>query len=281
MGLAIGEALLRGPTDVGISYQGRGEAPPSHRLFSGSPDRSAVRYRRGLRRPDDRSEVLLLAVPDDEVAGVAAAIAEHGPPEGVMHAFHLSGALDADALAPLSDAGYRVGTLHPLQSVSGPEMGADRLRGSYFGISGEEGTRALGARLVRMLGGEPLEVPAGNRPLYHAAATLVSNSIPALLAVGSEWMVRAGVPTEHATAALLPLLRGTVENLGSSLPRRALTGPVSRGDVETVRMHMEALDGPGRALYRELAWAVLRLAADRLPGEVEREMERTLEEENR
>ena len=165
-------------------------------------------------------------------------------------------------LAPLHERGYSVGTVHPLQSMSGRIDAADRLPGSYFSISGEPGALATARRLLGYLGAPTVTVPVVRRPLYHAAAVLASSGVIAILAAAARLMNQAGVPGEDAVKALLPLVRGTLENLESQRPERALTGPVARGDADTVRLHLKMLERRERVLYAALGAELAVLAGE-------------------
>jgi predicted short-subunit dehydrogenase-like oxidoreductase (DUF2520 family) len=187
-----------------------------------------------------QSDLTILAVPDDAVSGVATAIAQAGGWRAGSAVVHTSGALDTTVLAPASQAGALVGVLHPLQTVADAEASLDALASSAYGIEAEEPLLGLLEALVHRVGGRPLRIPGEARPLYHLAAALASNATVALFAAAVDLLERAGVPASDAGPALLPLLRGTVENLERG-PVRALTGAVARGDAGTVERHRRAL----------------------------------------
>jgi predicted short-subunit dehydrogenase-like oxidoreductase (DUF2520 family) len=210
------------------------------------------------------ADVVFLTVPDDAIAPLAASLGA-SPASGKI-VFHTSGALTAAVLAPLAEAGAHPGTLHPLQTFADPGAGPERLAGVFWTGDGDARAMALAERLVADLGGRFLAVPAEGRALYHAAAVVASNYMVALADQAGRLMAAAGADPEEALAALLPLMRGTLENLARSGAGGALTGPVARGDAETVRRHLETL-GAGRPeaahLYRALGRACLELAASR------------------
>jgi predicted short-subunit dehydrogenase-like oxidoreductase (DUF2520 family) len=116
------------------------------------------------------------------------------------------------------------------------------------------------------MGGRPFRIATEAKPLYHAAAVMACNYVVALEDVAVEMAAEAGLPRERALEALLPLVRGTVENLAQVGLPDALTGPIARGDVETVQRHLEALGPLGPApnqIYRVLGRAALRVARAR------------------
>lgn len=208
-----------------------------------------------------RAALILVATPDDAIADVAAdlardrAIAEHHV------VLHLSGLLDRLALQALAVTGAGLGSFHPLQSIAEPATAPDLLRGAYAGLEGDERALAAGERLAHLLGMRPVRLAPGAKPAYHAGAVVASNYAVALAALAEQLARRAGVPAPVAAKLYLPLLRGTVANLERG-PAGALTGPIRRGDVATIRRHLAALAPEERSLYRELGRVALRLARE-------------------
>ncbi len=218
------------------------------------------------------ADVALLVVPDDAIAPFAGVL-ERANWEG-RTAIHHSGVLRAEVLAPLARAGAATAALHPLVTIArAPETGRDArraLRGVRWVAGGDTAAIALADRIVKALGGKRLDLAPDGRSLYHAAAVVASNYYVALADEACTLLEAAGVPREETLPALLPLIRGTLDNLGEAAGRgepasAALTGPISRGDVASVRRHLSALDaGRGNAqsasLYRLFARRCLRLA---------------------
>ncbi len=259
VGMAFGYALWQADAVRELRYYGRRPEPPGHPLFA----QGHATYRYGLELPPPGTEAVFLTVPDDVLSGVAHALAGLGSAPAGCAAFHCSGALSAEVLAPLHARGYAVGSLHPLQSLAHPLMGADRLPGSAFAGSGEPRATAVARSIVSALGGRLLQIPVSRRPLYHAAAVLASNGLAALTASALRLLVQAGIDEADALSALLPLLRGTLDNIEEMGLLQALTGPVERGDRETARLHLAALDPRDRDVYRALGRELARLTAER------------------
>ncbi len=265
LGLALGLALHRSGAFASLAYSGGRADPPPHPLFEGDP--SPVLYRAGLEVPPGDVSGIVLAVPDAAVPAVAEALAGL-PLAPAIPVLHASGALSGDALAPLAARGHPVGGMHALAAIADPVSGADRLRGATFGVEGEGEARALAERIVRGCGGRVLIVPPEGKPLYHAAAVFAANYAVVLLGVAERLMAEAGVPPEEARTALAALAGGAVENVAARGPSAALTGPVARGDAETVRLHLARLSRADRPLYSLLAREALALARDAgLPAE--------------
>jgi predicted short-subunit dehydrogenase-like oxidoreductase (DUF2520 family) len=259
MGLALGAALRQEAVVERLTYQGRALEPPPHPLFDMGAERGAEYHMAAYPLPSETT-VLVLAVPDAALGEVAYDFARLGPAPAGCAALHLSGALSTDALVPLHGAGFAVGSMHPLQAVADPWSAGDRLVGSAFAVAGEPVAVSAARRLVDGIGGRMLVVPAALRPLYHAAAVFASNYFIALLAVAVRLLQDAGVSAEDALPAILPLARGTLDNVQHLGVPAALTGPIARGDGDTIRLHLARLSGDDRELYCALGRELLPLA---------------------
>lgn len=272
-GTALGYALVQAGAVESLTVCGRRPEPPAHPLFV----QGLARYVFGLVRPEESTRAIFLAVPDDVVPEMAHALAGQGaPPEGCA-AFHLSGALATDVMAPLHARGYEVGSFHPLQAIANPVSGAERIPGSYLAVTGTPGAVAVARHLAAALGSPVLTVAETRRPEYHAAAVMASNFLPPLLDAACRMLERAGVPYEDALPALLPLVRGTLSNIEEVGLEASVTGPIPRGDVETVGLHLRALEGEDRELYTLLGRRLARLAGRHLDDDARREILELLE----
>lgn len=240
----------------GLDYLGRSPEPPPHPIFDGG----RVRYTMGYGPIPEETTILVLAVPDDKLQEVANEVARAGRAPRPSVVFHLSGALSTDVLTPLHAAGYIVGSLHPLQTVADPWSGAERLRGCAYAIAGEPGALTTARRIVTALDGRAMVIPPNLRPLYHAAAVFASNYILVAAATVARALAEAGIPESDAVAAALPLMRGTMDNVEQLGLGSALTGPVARGDVDTVRLHLSRLSPRERRLYCALGLETVQLA---------------------
>ncbi len=258
MGLSLAYALLEAEAVDEVTFCGRRPDPPSHPLFS----QGLARYVFGLELPGPDTTAVVLAVPDGTLREISEALAAQGEPPPDCAALHLSGALGTDPLEALHLRGYSVGTMHPLQTVANPVTGAERLPGSYFAISGEPTALAVARRLIRSLGSPVITVPLLRRPVYHAAAVLASNGLAGLVSAAVRVLSQTGISEEEALQALLPLARGTLDNIAEMGAANALTGPVARGDVETVKLHLRALDGRERSLYAAMGREIVHLALE-------------------
>jgi predicted short-subunit dehydrogenase-like oxidoreductase (DUF2520 family) len=208
--------------------------------------------------------IVFLTVPDSAVSGVAATLAE-GPAIADTIAFvHTSGALELGALAPLSER-HRVGSFHPLRSF--PEPGPpEAFQGIVIAVDASSPSleRVL-SRLARDLGAKPRRVDDSQRALYHAAAVFASNYVVALLGEAVALLEQSGWSEKDAVQGLTHLAEGAVRNVAKRGPTAALTGPIRRGDAETVRRHLAAIAGGPLGtrridLYRMLGEVALEIA---------------------
>ncbi|MAG03666.1 MAG: stilbene synthase [Acidimicrobiaceae bacterium] len=196
-------------------------------------------------RAADGVDLLLIATPDRDVVDTALAVA---PVEDTVVA-HLSGVLGLEVLAPHA----RRASLHPLVSLPGDDAGTGAVfTGSWFAVAGDP----LARRLVEDLGGRPVVVSAENRAAYHAAAVVASNHLVALLGQTERIAASVGVPLE----AFLELAAASVDNVRRLGAAGALTGPAARGDEDTIRAHLEALEPAERDSYSAVAELARRLA---------------------
>jgi predicted short-subunit dehydrogenase-like oxidoreductase (DUF2520 family) len=214
--------------------------------------------------------VVFLTVPDDAVAAVASSLAASGEIPTDVAFVHTSGALELGALALLGRR-HAVGSFHPLRSF--PEPGPPAaFRGIVIGVdASNEALRRVLNRLARDLGAKPKRVDDAHRAIYHAAAVFASNYLVALMAEAVGLLERSGWTEQEAVQGLVPLAEGAVANVRKRGPVAALTGPIRRGDAETVVRHLVALaelDGqPPTAgarrksdLYRMLGDVALEIA---------------------
>lgn len=208
------------------------------------------------------AELVLIATPDDAINQVAADLAAERAISRDQVVLHLSGLLDRNALLPLEECGAGCGSFHPLQSVAEPGTAAERLKGAYVGIEGDERALIAAERLANTLRMVPVRIPAEAKPAYHAGAAFVANYTIALVGVAERLARSAGVSPEIAAHIYLPLLGGAVANLTSLGPAASLTGAVRRGDVQTIQSHLEALSPEDRKLYRTVGRAAVALARE-------------------
>lgn len=180
--------------------------------------------------------------------------------------FHTSGVLSIEALRVCRDWGAVVGSIHPLQTFATVENAIENLPGSYFGVTADEGAVETALEIVGALKGKAIMVRDEDKPVYHAAACVASNYLVSLIDYAKGLLEIIGTPPADAERCLMPLIEGTVANIGDLGTVAALTGPISRGDASTVLRQVEALDSTSPeslVLYRTLAERTIQLALEK------------------
>jgi predicted short-subunit dehydrogenase-like oxidoreductase (DUF2520 family) len=225
----------------------------------------------------DLADIAFLTVPDDAISAVASGIRWRIGSACV----HCSGAGDLELLAKAASDGARTGGFHPLRMFGEPGKSFE-LRGCAVAIAGAAPLAKELARLARALGARPLELPEGGRALYHIGANFSGAFIVALIAETVALWKKLGIPEKEAMRALLPLLRGSADNVEKLGLAGALGSVVARGDVGVIRRHLEALvkDAPESLdLYRLLSLRTvpLALAKGTLKPEAAKEISALLE----
>ena len=230
-------------------------------------DTSVRRARRNLpgvaiRPPPEvvaAADLVLLTVPDDVLPGLVTGLAATGTPlEGRLVA-HASGRHGLAVLEPAVRAGALPLALHPVMTFTGRPDDLDRLAGISFGVTAPDSLRLAAEALVVEMGGEPVFIAEERRGLYHAALASAANHLVTLVVHAVDLLREAGV--DEPARMLGPLLQAALDN-ALDLGDAALTGPVARGDADTVASHVRALRAAApEALPAYLALA--RLTADR------------------
>jgi predicted short-subunit dehydrogenase-like oxidoreductase (DUF2520 family) len=207
------------------------------------------------------SKVVLLSTPDSALGTVANALASFD--ESKLRdkiVLHTSGAMDRTVLAPLARRGASTGSLHPMQTFSG--RGAPNLEKVIFAVEGDRRAAAVARQIARSLRGVPVAIRGENKPAYHAAGLLVAGHSLGLMEAATQILLKLGFSRRDALSAVLPLTRQMLDNFEKLGPQKSWTGPVSRGDFETVAKHTKAM----RRYPREFqeAYAALALLSSKV-----------------
>jgi predicted short-subunit dehydrogenase-like oxidoreductase (DUF2520 family) len=258
----VGTALARVFRECGLPVEGLWSR--SERSAARAAELTGVRGHHGAFPRDVASaEIVFLAVTDPAVPAVAAALLEEGLLRSARVAFHCGGGRPAArALGCLSSPISR-GTFHPLLAIASAGQAGQHFPGATVAIEGEDVARATARQIGSAIGAVCVELAADRMSLYHAAAVMASNHSVALWSEAATLLQAAGLTPEAALAGLVPLLRSTVENFATLGGPAALTGPVSRGDVSSIRGHLDALAhaAPGAlSAYRSGTAAAVRAA---------------------
>ena len=231
--------------------------------------RAAVKFIGGGRAARSASaaargaDIVLLTTPDRAIAEVCREIVDAKAVKRNAVVFHFSGAHGSDLLAPVRERKAFAAALHPMQSFASPGAAIRTMKGAFFTFDGDDEAAPVAESLVKALGGRMLRIAPENKALYHAAGCVISNYVAAIADLGVIMLTLSGLPPKDAARAAAPLLKGTADNIARLGMPQALTGPISRGDVETVERHLAALarlPSEIRGLYRQLGLYTVRVA---------------------
>ena len=207
----------------------------------------------------DTAELVFITTPDDAISSVASQIRWHTGQSVV----HCSGADSTAILEPARKSGARVGVFHPLQTFASVEQAIGNMPGSTFALEAEEPLLNTLKDMADALDGHRIELKAGDKVIYHAAAVIACNYLVTLVKLAADLWQTFAIPPQQATQALMPLLRGTLNNIDTVGIPQCLTGPIARGDVGTVKKHLDALQKAAPTMvsaYRELGIQTIPVA---------------------
>jgi len=213
----------------------------------------------------EAAKIVFLTPPDHAIAETCQLIADQrGFLEGSV-VLHCSGALSSNILEAARYRGAFIGSMHPLQSFAAATKSSP-FKGIKAAIEGDEAAVDCARQLAEDLGADPISIRTEGKTLYHAAAVVASNYLVTLMRLSFKLLSEAGVPESEAYGVLSPLIGGTLNNIDQAGIPEALTGPIARGDVETVADHLSAIGQASREsadLYSRLGLATIEIAAAR------------------
>lgn len=206
--------------------------------------------------------IIVLSVPDEEIERVARRLARTSGVWRGKVVLHTSGILSADVLAALRPKGAFCASFHPVQSFPRKDLPPVHFKDIVIALEGDEAALPAAKRLVRSLGARALLLQARDKIFFHAACSMASNLFVPLFEMARTLLRRIGIKDARAVRVLLPLVEGTLQSLKHFDGADALTGPISRGDVETVKKHLEALKRypAARRAYQALGAEAVRFA---------------------
>jgi predicted short-subunit dehydrogenase-like oxidoreductase (DUF2520 family) len=210
------------------------------------------------------TEVVILAVRDQVITEVAQMLLGTGLINTRHVLLHCAGAASArELLGPVADRVAGIGTLHPLSAIADGKISMRALKGTVFGVEGDDAGRTTAGKLVAAISGIVLPLDGTQMASYHAAAALASNYLVAAIDAAAAVLASTGVAPDKAAQALIPLAEGALRNIAAHGTTGGLTGPVRRGDLATVTRHLEAIrDRPELAeIYRVLARRAVEIAS--------------------
>ena len=210
------------------------------------------------------SDIILISVQDFNIEDVAKDLAKNLTHQPIV--FHTSGSLSSDILSSLKKIGCKVGSIHPLVSISDSVLGASRFADIYYCIEGDAEAVELAETIVADLGGKTFEIESKFKTLYHASAVTACGHLVALIDVAIEMLSKCGLDSAQSKEILLPLIESTVENLKNQTTVEALTGTFARADEETFAKHLKILkenvSKEALAVYLQLGARSVHLAEE-------------------
>ncbi len=185
-------------------------------------------------------DIVFIATQDEHISDIAGVVAKRLTKQGVVF-LHTSGSLSSDVLDVLRQKGNKVGSIHPLVSVSDSFLGAQRFEDSYFCVEGDEKAAICAKRVVKDIKGISFSIETKYKTLYHASAVTACGHLVALVETATEMLSKTGLSSEEAKKVLMPLIESTVGNLKEQLTSDSLTGTFARADTGTLKKHIETL----------------------------------------
>lgn len=188
-----------------------------------------------------KADVVFLTTPDGVIESVCDSISSSigFNPNGVV--LHCSGAHASTILSSAAKSGASIGSMHPLQSFASMDITDNPFKGIRIAIEGDPKAVSIADEMARDLEANPLQILTAFKPLYHASAVVASNFLVTLMGAAFKLIQKAGVSNEEAYSVLSPLINGTLSNIDRAGIYKSLTGPVVRGDLQTVETHVQAI----------------------------------------
>ena len=256
VGASLGAYLL----GKGVAVKGFFDVSKEQALSAA--ERTQTRCYASLQELLAETEAVLIAVPDDLIAGVWEQCRRF-PIVGKCF-FHCSGVLGSDVFSGHAEAGVHVGSLHPVCAVSSRESQAV-FSGKFFVLEGDQTGLEMLKSLMMTTGNDYRVIPTEQKTKYHAAAVASSNLFCALADLAEGWMRDCGFDQQAAHELLAPLMLGNMTNVAEQGAVAALTGPVERGDAGTVAKHLSVLEVNDREIYRLLSLRLVAITQQKHP----------------
>ena len=211
------------------------------------------------------SEVIFITVPDDAIGQVWEQLKTLQPEIKDKIICHCSGVLSSKIFSDISAYNCSGLSIHPLLAVSSKSQSYKEISSTLFTIEGEEKAAIKFKELLNSCGNEVIFIEPQEKVRYHAAAVMASNLVIGLVETAVQELIKCGFTKELAMKAIIPFMQKNVAHLGEHTLEEALTGPVERGDVGTVKAHLDKLDGNNKEIYRLLSLKALEIAKVKNP----------------
>lgn len=189
------------------------------------------------------AKIIFITTKDGQIESTCERLVRDGIIDNSHTVVHTSGAIGLDALKAAVEIGTGVVSLHPMQSFAEIEFAIDKIPGSFFGVTtlGDNKSRDVAISIIEELGGTPIDIADENKTIYHAAACAASNYLVTLLDLVRQLLNTTEIPDDLAMDTIMPLVKGTISNIEAVGTEQALTGPIARGDADTISRHIDQL----------------------------------------
>lgn len=204
------------------------------------------------------SDLIFIATPDDKIEEVWKEIAQFSIQGKIL--CHFSGSLSSVVFSNREEKGVIACSLHPMYAFSDKFTSYEKLNQVMFTAEGDDKALAIVCPLFEQMGNDVSVIPSDKKVRYHAAASIVSNMMIGLYEKSIRMLMDCGFERETARKLVKPLVAGNIQNLLQTSPEEALTGPIERSDIGTVKKHLQQLADDERQLYVNLAWELLTIA---------------------
>jgi predicted short-subunit dehydrogenase-like oxidoreductase (DUF2520 family) len=206
----------------------------------------------------DECKIIFLTTTDDSLISVWNDISKYNLKGKII--CHTSGTLSSDIFNNIDNLGAFGYSIHPLYAFSDKYNSYKNLHSAYFSIEGSETYLVYVKTLLESLGNKVLVISKDKKPLYHLASVTVSNLVLSLINLGCGYLESCGINQEDALSSLMPLIENNIKNLNKDGFIPALTGPVERGDINTIISHLDVIPTPHKELYKILSLNLLSLS---------------------
>lgn len=223
-----------------------------------------------------KSDVLFITTPDDAIASVWEQLKKETIYGKII--CHFSGSLSSELFSGREELGVSACSIHPMYAFSNKFTSYQQLNSVLFTMEGDKKALEQMSSLFHITGNEVCIISPDKKVTYHAAASMVSNMMIGLYEQSIRLLEDCGFEREAARTLVKPLVSGNVQSFLEKSPEEALTGPIERNDLETVRKHLSELSGRERELYVNLGWILTDLAKKKNPERDYKEMRELFEE---
>jgi predicted short-subunit dehydrogenase-like oxidoreductase (DUF2520 family) len=258
----VGTALAKYLTRSGYVAAGLASRSPSSakRLaeLTGAPE-----FGNMLSEASEKAGIVFITTPDGAIKSACDGISGKKGFKSGSVVLHCSGALSSEELISAKTCGAYIGSMHPLQSFASTQYELNPFSGIVTSVEGDAEAVDAAKNIAEDLGSYSVTIKTEAKMLYHASAVVASNYLVTLLDLSLELIRQAGVTDEDAFRGLKPLIDGTLSNIGKMGVRNALTGPIARGDIQTIENHLSEIGSKAPqllSLYRTLGLHTVEIA---------------------